>query len=93
MSIEDTDRKGDNVSKPPTPKYKLTVVIQANSHDEIEDELLHFLNGGYVDFTEGYSRDTFRMIGGKLDCQLEHVNPQMTPDKYEVDLREWVREG
>lgn len=75
--------------KPPVAKYKLTVEITGNTHDEIERELLVLTQGGYLLDSEYYQRDEFHVLGGRVTTRLEHTNPDMTPDRYDEELQAW----
>lgn len=78
--------------KPPVAKYRYTLTIRANSHDEILDELLLAVNGGYLLDSEYYSRDEFDVTDGRTKSVLEHRNPEMTSEKYLDDLNDWRNE-
>lgn len=75
--------------EPPTPKYKFTVEIIGNSHDEIEQELHYLVRGGYLLDSDYGRRDTFKVYGGRKTSTLEHTNPDMTPDRYKAELDAW----
>jgi hypothetical protein len=75
--------------KPPVAKFRLTVVITGNSHDEIEHELLVMTRGGYLIDSDGYKRDQFEVLDGRSSRKLEHANPDMTPERYDRDLSAW----
>ena len=77
---------------PPIARYRLTVEITGNSHDEIERELHYLTNGGYLQDSDGYKRDTFHVLGGRITTKLEHVNPEMTPERYDEELSEWWKQ-
>ena len=74
---------------PPVAKYQLTVEIRGNTHAEIEDEIMYLLNGGYLMDSDYHKRDEFHVFGGRLTSQLEHTNPEMTPEKYDEELAAW----
>lgn len=75
--------------EPPVTKYRLTVVILGNTHQEIERELLKMVNGGYL-LASGYNKhDTFDSTGSRDHMVLEHTNPEMTPERYASDLETW----
>jgi hypothetical protein len=76
-------------SQPPVTKYRLTLTIDGNSHDEIERELLSMTRGGYLLDTDGYKRDMFKVVGGRRTAVLEHRNPEMTPERYDAELDAW----
>lgn len=78
-----------NPHEPPATKFRFTVVIDANSHEEIERELNQLANGGYLRDSQGYSRDSFHCVGGRAGRRLEHVSPDTTPATFERDLAEW----
>ena len=75
---------------PPVAKYKLSLTITGNSHEEIENELLSMTRGGYLLNSEYYKRDSFHVIGGRETAILEHANPEQTPEKYADDLKAWA---
>lgn len=74
---------------PPTAKYRLTVTIDGNTPEEIEDELGYLARGGFIIYSDGYTRDDFTVYGGRLTAKLEHTNPEMTPEQYKADLEAW----
>jgi hypothetical protein len=79
----------ETTDKPPVAKYRLTLTITGNSHDEIEHELLVMTRGGYLHDSDGYERDEFHVIGGRRTAVLEHTNPDMTPERYDAELDAW----
>lgn len=76
-------------AEPPVAKYRLTVEITGNSHDEIETELRYLVNGGYLLDTDYHKRDETYVVGGRKTVRLEHANPEMTPERYDAELSEW----
>lgn len=68
-----------------TPKYRLTVEIAGNSHEEIEDELFSIGSSYYSD-SDGYTRDEFRFIGANSIRTLEHINPDVTV----TNIHDWL---
>lgn len=78
-------------SKPPVTKYKLTVQVYGNSHEEIESELGYLLHGGYLLNSDYYKRDEFTVFGGRRTAKLEHTNPDQTAEAYREQLRTWSR--
>ena len=78
-------------AQPPVARYRLTLTITGNTHDEIERELLGMTRGGYILDSDGYKRDEFHVTGGRRTSVLEHVNPDMTPEQYDADLDSWWR--
>lgn len=74
---------------PPVAKYKYTLIITGNSHDEIEREILSQTRGGYLLDSDYYKRDSFHVIGGRDTTILEHTNPDMTPERYRAELDAW----
>ena len=77
--------------KPPTAKYRYTLAISGNSHDEILQELRYEVNGGYLLDSDYETRDEFEVIGGRKTSRLEHTNPTQTPEQYDADLETWWR--
>ena len=76
-------------AEPPVAKYRYTLVIEGNSHEEITRELLYQTRGGYLLDSDYEKRDTFHVIGGRKTSRLEHTNPDMTPERYDAELDEW----
>ena len=74
---------------PPVAKYRLTVEITGNSHDEIERELGYLTRGGYLRDSDYGTRDEFTVCGGAVTAKLEHRNPEMTPERYSEELDAW----
>lgn len=74
---------------PPVAKYRYTLVIDGNSHEEIEHELLVATRGGYLLDSQYYARDEFTVYGGRKTSTLEHRNPEMTPERYPAELEAW----
>lgn len=73
--------------EPPVPKYRLTLTITGNSHEEIERELLVQTRGGYLLDSDYYRRDSWHVIGGRETSVMEHTNPDMTPERYDAELK------
>lgn len=80
----------DALESPPVAKYRYTLVIDGNSHEEIEHELLVATRGGYLLDSGHHGRDEFRVVGGRKESVLEHTNPSMTDEKYHAELRAWA---
>lgn len=78
-----------NETRPPVAKYRLTVEIDGNSHDEIEQELGYLTRGGYLINSDHHERDEFHVIGGRVTATLRHTNPEQTPEGYTRELEEW----
>lgn len=76
-------------TEPPVAKYRLTLTIDGNSHDEIQDELLSMMRGGYLLDSDYERRDAFHVIGARRTSVLECRNPDMTPERYEAELDAW----
>lgn len=77
------------MSEPPVAKYKYTLEIDGNSHEEILGEILAQVNGGYMLDSLYEERDEFDVIGGQSYRTLEHINPGMSPERYARELGEW----
>lgn len=77
-------------TEPPVAKYRLTVTITGNSHAEVERELLLMTRGGYLLDSDGYKRDAWMVIGGRSTREMQHTNPEMTPERYEAELESWA---
>ena len=77
---------------PPVAKYKLTLTIEGNSHEEIMRELLVQTSGGYLLDSDYETRDAWTCHGGRLTSVMEHANPDQTPERYEAELSAWAAE-
>ena len=75
--------------EPPVAKYRLTLTIDGNSHDEIERELLSMTRGGYLLDSDYHERDEFTVYGGRRTARLVHTNPEQTPERYDAELDAW----
>lgn len=75
---------------PPKARYKLTLAITGNTLDEIERELLSQTRGGFLLDSDYYNRDEWTSYSGRVTSRMEHVNPDMTPERYEAELHEWA---
>ena len=80
------------MSEPPVTKYELTVKIRGNTHDEIEDELLTLVHGGYLLDSDYGKRDAWNSTGGRCTSVMVHTNPEQTPEKYRDELDAWWNE-
>ena len=78
--------------EPPVTKYELTVKIRGNTHDEIEDELLTLVRGGYLLDSDYGKRDAWNSTGGRCTSVMVHTNPEQTPEKYRDELDAWWSE-
>ena len=75
---------------PPTRKYRYTLTVTGNSHDEIEQEIEMMTRGGYLLDSQYYERDEFTVYGGNSTRTLEHVNPEQTAEKYREEIKVWT---
>ena len=74
---------------PPVPRYRLTLTITGNTLDEIERELVVQTRGGFL-LDSGYMRrDFWEIVTGRYISVMEHVNPEMTPERYDAELDAW----
>lgn len=78
--------------KPPTPKYRLNLTITGNTLEEIERELIVQVNGGFLLDSDHFTRNEWKVIGGTVTSEMEHLNPDQTPEKYATELDEWWQE-
>jgi hypothetical protein len=84
--------RGGPVSEPPVTKYELTVKIRGNTHDEIEDELLTLVHGGYLLDSDYGKRDAWNATSGRCTSVMVHTNPEQTPERYRDELDAWWNE-
>ena len=73
--------------QPPTPRYRYTLIVEGNTHDEIEHELLVCTRGGYLLDSDYYQRDEWHVVGGHTDSTS--VSPGPYPTLPEM-LRDWA---
>lgn len=79
-------------SNPPVARYRLTLTIDGNSFDEIDDVLRVLANGSTHEdslFT-GQVRHEWDIYGPRVKRHMEHRNPDMTPEKYDDELIAWA---
>jgi len=81
-----------SANQPPVTKYELTVKIRGNTHDEIEDELLTLVRGGYLLDSDYGKRDAWNSTGGRCTSVMVHTNPEQTPEAYAAELDAWWNE-
>lgn len=83
------------MSAPPVPRYRLTLTITGNTLDEIEHELVVQTRGGFLLDSGGrwglryMRRDFWEIVTGRYISVMEHVNPEMTPERYDAELDAW----
>lgn len=77
--------------EPPVAKYKLTLTVYGNSHQEVQEELLSQVQGGYLIISEDEQRDRWRVCGDRYMSVMEHTNPDQTPERYEAELDAWFQ--
>ena len=81
-----------SANQPPVTKYELTVKIRGNTHDEIEDELLTLVHGGYLLDSDYGKRDAWNATSGRCTSVMVHTNPEQTPERYRDELDAWWNE-
>lgn len=74
---------------PPVHRYRLTLTITGDTLDEIESELLTQTRGGFLLDSDYRKRDEWHSTSGRVTSVMEHRNPEMTPERYRVELEEW----
>lgn len=74
---------------PPVPRYRLTLTITGNTLDEIERELVVQTRGGFLLDSGHMTRDFWEIVTGRYISVMEHVNPEMTPERYDAELDAW----
>lgn len=79
--------------EPPVAKYRYTLTITGNSHEEIADRLHGVEVNHWQDVTSfsaaNEPRDEFDITDGTATRRLEHTNPEMTPERYHDELMAW----
>lgn len=70
--------------EPPVAKYRYTLVVTGNSLDEIDGEIADALNEIWAEPALDFER-----VGGRSQRKLEHLNPEMTRERYDAELAAW----
>lgn len=73
----------------PSRRYRLTLTITGNTLDEIERELVVQTRGGFLLDSGHMTRDFWEIVTGRYISVMEHVNPEMTPERYDAELDAW----
>ena len=77
------------MAEPPIARYRLTLTIKGNTLDEIEDRLATQVNGGFLLDSDYGKRDSWNSTDGTTTSVMEHLNPDMTPERYSAELDAW----
>ena len=77
------------MTEPPIARYRLTLTIKGNTLDEIEDALIVQTRGGFLLDSDYGKRDSWNSTDGTTTSVMEHLNPDMTPERYSAELHAW----
>ena len=77
------------MTEPPIARYRLTLTIKGNTLDEIETELIVQTRGGFLLDSDYGKRDSWNSTDGTTTSVMEHLNPDMTPERYAAELDAW----
>jgi hypothetical protein len=77
------------MAEPPVARYRLTLTIKGNTLDEIEDALIVQTRGGFLLDSDYGKRDSWNSTDGTTTSVMEHLNPDMTPERYAAELHAW----
>ena len=77
------------MTDPPIARYRLTLTIKGNTLDEIETELIVQTRGGFLLDSDYGKRDSWNSTDGTTTSVMEHLNPDMTPERYSAELDAW----
>ena len=77
------------MTEPPIARYRLTLTIKGNTLDEIEDALIVQTRGGFLLDSDYGKRDSWNSTDGTTTSVMEHLNPDMTPERYSAELDAW----
>ncbi len=77
------------MTEPPIARYRLTLTIKGNTLDEIETELIVQTRGGFLLDSDYGKRDSWNSTDGTTTSVMEHLNPDMTPERYSAELDAW----
>ena len=75
--------------RPPNPRYRLTLTIEGNTLDEVEDEVRAYALSGFLVDSDGGRRDAWDVAGPRRESLMVVVDPDMTPERYFAELVAW----
>ena len=75
---------------PPVARYRYTLTITGNTLEEVENVLLAQARWGFLRDSDGYRRDQWEAWAGESTRTMEHLNPEMTPERYRDELLAWA---
>ena len=81
-----------NDLRPPNPRYRLTLTIEGNTLDEVEDAVNAYARCGFLVDSEGGRRDAWDVARPPCDSLMAVVDPDMTPERYFAELDAWFKE-
>ncbi len=73
----------------PERRYQINIEIYANSKDEFITELQDLLNIVDLERDEHWLENS-SFVGSKFIFHTEKFNPEMTPEKYEKDYKDFL---
>lgn len=80
----------DHGTPPPVPKFEATIRLRANSHDELQELVRSLAHNWWHHHVKYGKRDSIDYsTDGRTSIQLEHTNPEQTPEAYLEELRAW----
>lgn len=74
---------------PPVAKFTATIGITANTHDELHHRVVAVGRNWRHFITRYESVDAVRTTDGTTSVQLEHTNPEQTPEGFAAELEAW----
>ena len=89
--IDEAVRPMNNL-RPPNPRYRLTLTIEGNTLDEVEDEVSAYALSGFLVDSEGGRRDAWDVTRPRCKSLMTVADPDMTPGRYAAELDAWFTE-
>ena len=91
MSGDEAVRPMNNL-RPPNPRYRLTLTIEGNTLDEVEDAVSAYARSGFLVDSDGGRRDAWDVTRPTCESLMTVVDPDMTPERYFAELDAWFTE-
>jgi hypothetical protein len=76
------------VDRPPVTRYRLEIVIDGNTIEELVNDLETRANTFGYEGLQG--RTTRDQVGPRYEVRVTEPNPDMTPERYAAELDTWA---
>ena len=81
-----------NDLRPPNRRYRLTLTIEGNTLDEVQDVVNAYARLGFLNDSDCGRRDAWYVTHTRCESLMTVVDPGMTPDRYFAELDAWFKE-